>query len=90
MMDSVPILFQDGCPAVCEKPAGLLSEGEGPGLLSRQLGCPISPVHRLDRGTAGLMVFAKTPASAAALPRAMGENRLGPEDWPEKPPQAAI
>ena len=77
------VLYQDKDLVVCRKAPGLLSEGEGPDslvtLLSRQCGVPVYPVHRLDRGAAGLMVFARSQASAAALSRAVQEKRLNKE-----------
>ena len=55
------------------KPAGLLS-GSAPGdkrsmvgMLEETLGCPVFPVHRPDKETAGLMVFATDRAEAARL-----------------------
>ena len=69
------ILFQDGALAVCIKPAGAPSEGEGPqampALLSAQLGGPFFPVHRLDQPVGGVMVYARTQKAAAALSRAV-------------------
>ena len=63
--------FYDEQLVVCEKPFGALSEGEGaeclPALLRKQLGGEIYPVHRLDRDTTGLMVFARTSRAAAKL-----------------------
>ena len=65
------ILFEDGDIIVAEKPKGVLSErGKGenmPDLLSR--GGEIFVVHRLDKETRGLMVFAKNQKAAAALSR---------------------
>ena len=75
--------FSDGQIAVCEKPAGLLSEGEGkdalPSLLATQLGGEIYPVHRLDRETSGLMVFARTKFAAAQLSRELTDGTLQKE-----------
>ena len=67
----IPILYQDRQVAVCLKPPGLLSQ-EGPGetlpaLLTAQLGGQIFPVHRLDRGVGGVMVYARTGPAAAGL-----------------------
>lgn len=45
-------------------------------LLSQTLDSPIYPVHRLDRETAGIMVYAKTQKSAAAFSRLVAENGL--------------
>ena len=82
-MPVTEVLYQDKDLVVCRKAPGLLSEGEGPDslvtLLSRQCGGPVYPGHRLDRGAAGLMVFARSQASAAALSRAVQEKRLNKE-----------
>lgn len=75
--------FLDEQIAVCEKPAGLLSEGEGndalPTLLTAQLGGEIYPVHRLDRETSGLIVFARTKSAAAQLSRELLDGKLTKE-----------
>ncbi|MBR2732229.1 MAG: RluA family pseudouridine synthase [Clostridia bacterium] len=71
------ILYNDPQLLVCSKPAGLVSQRAENGrdlpsaleaaLAAQGESCTLYPVHRLDRETAGLMVFAKTQASAAAL-----------------------
>lgn len=70
------VLYFDDYIAVCIKPAGVLSEGEGEGcapyllkLALREKGVDATPfvVHRLDRETHGLIVFALNESSAAAL-----------------------
>ncbi len=79
----IHLYYQDKDIVVCRKPAGLLSEGEGPEslltLLCEQWGGPFFPVHRLDRGAAGIMVFARSPKAAAALSRAVQEKQLEKE-----------
>lgn len=85
----VHIVYADGQVIVCRKSAGWLSEGEGeqalPTLLARTLGerseanTAVFPVHRLDRETEGLMVYARTSAAAAALSAAIAEGRLQKE-----------
>jgi 23S rRNA-/tRNA-specific pseudouridylate synthase len=51
-----PILFEDETLLVCDKPAGLTSEPDGvPSLFPGYL-----LVHRLDRDTTGVLLFAKT------------------------------
>ena len=61
------IVFFDNDIAVCLKPRGVLSEGADmgamPELLARTLAeegrsVTVYPVHRLDRDTEGLMVYA--------------------------------
>lgn len=65
----IAILYEDTAILLCVKPAGVVSEEGGmPDLLrsetrTRDIYC----VHRLDKAAAGLMVYAKTRASAAAL-----------------------
>ena len=70
------LLYFDTDLAVCVKPAGVLSEGESEGcmpyLLSvalKEKGIDATPfvVHRLDRETSGIMVFALNSKTAAAL-----------------------
>ena len=67
----VEILYQDAQVIVCCKPAGVLSQGDGadamPALLHTQCGGDIFPVHRLDRVSAGVMVYARTAKAAASL-----------------------
>lgn len=64
------ILFEDAALVVCVKPRGVLAAADVSGKRSMaDLLAPrtVYPVHRLDRDTLGLMVFAKTSAAAAAL-----------------------
>ena len=74
------LLFEDKEIVVCLKPAGVLSQqGEGenmPDLLSEGGKREIFPVHRLDRETGGIMVFAKTSRAAAELSKQITENKL--------------
>ena len=73
----INVLYNDEHITVAVKPAGLLSEGEGkdcfPSLLALGLeekcGHRVSvfPVHRLDRATEGIMVYALTKEAAAKL-----------------------
>ncbi len=79
------ILFEDKFLAVCFKPAGVLSQsGEGRNMISllnehfEQSGekAQAYPVHRLDRETAGIMVYAKDAKSAAALSRQAEQNQI--------------
>ncbi|MBE6677390.1 MAG: RluA family pseudouridine synthase [Ruminococcaceae bacterium] len=73
------VLFDDKDFVVCIKPAGLLSEdGDGalPQILRERLDCDIFPVHRLDRGTGGLMVYAKSSSAAAKLSSAITEGKF--------------
>lgn len=67
------ILYQDGDIVVCVKPARVLSTDEPggmPDLVREALGdskADVRTVHRLDRVVSGLMVFARSAASASAL-----------------------
>lgn len=62
---------------VCCKPAGVESEKQLPNLLCQQTGAEmLYPVHRLDKETPGVMVFAKTKEAAAYFSKEIGENRF--------------
>ena len=77
------IVYSDKWIAVAEKPRGVLSEGSDaggmPSLLEKELGAPVFTVHRLDRETAGLMVFAKDGKTAGRLAAAMQEGHFRKE-----------
>lgn len=71
------ILYEDKNIVVCQKSAGELSEGEGKDALPTLIGeyfaekgdknTRVFTVHRLDRETLGVMVYARDARSAAAL-----------------------
>lgn len=67
------VIFSDSDILIVNKPYGLLSQGSQSGgdniisLLKSENGETVLPVHRLDRTTGGLMVFAKNKRSAAKL-----------------------
>lgn len=79
------ILFQDDRLVAFHKPAGWLvhptpiAPGEGPTCtrqLREHLGAPVHPIHRLDRPTSGVLLFARDPSSARALAEAFSERRV--------------
>lgn len=65
------ILYLDKNIVVAVKPSGYLSEGGGhlsfPDALEGEIGAKPLPVHRLDRETEGIMVYALDKAAAAEL-----------------------
>lgn len=64
----INILYEDKYMIACVKPVGVLSEDEGmPILLKDELGGNFYCVHRLDRAVGGVMIYAKTKASAGKL-----------------------
>ena len=72
------ILYEDNALVVLDKPAGLSSEEGVPTALRQHWGNPqayVGVVHRLDTGVSGLMVFARTPAAAAALSRQITQSQ---------------
>lgn len=79
------ILYVDEAVVVCIKPARVLSTDEPGGLpeLVRQaLGNPkadVRTVHRLDRVVSGVMVLARSAASASELSRQIRENEFSKE-----------
>ena len=70
------ILYSDRDIAVCVKPVGLDSEHQVPEALIQQLGGAVFPIHRLDKNVGGVMVFARTKGSAAALSKAVQEGTV--------------
>lgn len=72
------ILYEDNALVVMDKPAGLSSEEGVPAALRQHWDTPdafVGVVHRLDTGVSGLMVFARTPAAAAALSRQVTQSQ---------------
>ena len=70
------ILYSDPEIVVCVKPVGLDSELAVPGSLKEILGGEIFPIHRLDKNVGGVMVYARTRASAAALSASVRDGSL--------------
>ena len=70
------ILYSDPSLAICIKPVGLDSEHDVPAVLKEQLGGEIYPIHRLDQNVGGVMIYARTKFSAAALSKAVQEGSL--------------
>lgn len=67
------VVYEDENLLVCDKFSGVTSEG----LLSElNEGGGIYAVHRLDRNTQGLIVYAKTAEAAEELQRAFREKRV--------------
>lgn len=83
MNNEITILYRDEEVVVCLKPAGVDSQGSSfenmVDLLRKQLALPdpreIYPVHRLDRGVGGVMVYALSRPFAAELNRQIAEHR---------------
>lgn len=70
----LPLLHADADVAAFAKPSGLLVHRgwaddavTATDLAREALGEGVSPVHRLDRGTSGVLLFARSPAVAARL-----------------------
>ena len=80
------ILFEDKHIAVCIKPAGIISQSSGTdtdmiALLNAHFEengekAQAFPVHRLDRETSGIMVYAKNSRSAAELSKQAEQNKI--------------
>ncbi len=76
-LDRSRLLYADADIAAVDKPAGVPAQatligdrGTLPDLVSELLGAPVTLVHRLDRETSGVTVFARTREAAAALAEA--------------------
>lgn len=73
---TVKILYSDSDLVICIKPVGLDSEAQVPGVLKEALGGEIFPIHRLDKNVGGVMVYARTKSSAAALSHSAQEGTM--------------
>lgn len=82
---NIEILYKDAHVVVCRKPAGLVCEDGGKESLLRSLARTIAsgestepelyPVHRLDRDTVGIVVYALSAQAAASLSAQIAEGR---------------
>ena len=80
------LLFADDALLIAEKPVGLPSQtdaGGGDSLPARlaAAGLPVFPVHRLDCGTGGVIVYARTKRAAAALSAMVGQHETFVKDY---------
>lgn len=66
------ILYSDNDIIVCVKPVGLDSEHDVP----TALGGEIYTLHRLDKNVGGVMVYARTKGTAAALSKAIQDGSM--------------
>lgn len=79
------ILYEDASLTVAVKPPDLLSEQapDGKGfadlLAARNRNGYVGVIHRLDRGVGGVMVYARTPKSAAKLSAAVQAHEVKKE-----------
>ena len=69
-------LYTDRDLAVCVKPVGLDSEIQVPAAIKDALGGEVFPIHRLDQNVGGVMVYARTRQTAAALSKAVQEGSM--------------
>ena len=76
----IPVLFSDDFLLICEKPVGISSESPGlPDLLTAQTGVRLWPVHRLDQGTGGVVILAKSPEACNCLQKEFQANHIRKE-----------
>ncbi|MFT3812000.1 MAG: pseudouridine synthase [Acidovorax sp.] len=85
MTQSLHILWRDEHLVAVYKPAGWLVHRTGLDAgetrfavqtLRDQIGQRVFPVHRLDKGTCGVLLFALTPEAARALGQSFMEHRV--------------
>ena len=81
----IDILYKDQSIIVCVKQPGELSQAGKPGeksllaSLEETCGAPVYPIHRLDRETGGVMVYARTKEAAARLSEAVANREMEKE-----------
>ncbi len=83
--DLVEIIYEDEFLVAINKEAGLLVHrswlDKGETRFAMQLtrdavGCHVFPVHRLDKPTSGVLLFAKSPSVARSLTEAFTEHKV--------------
>lgn len=77
------IIFEDSHLIIVDKPAGLLSQEDASGVpsltdwLRHHFGRNyVGTIHRLDRNTSGIMIFAKRTKAASRLSEALRQNKI--------------
>lgn len=73
------MIYLDPGIVVCRKEPGMDSEKDVPEALREQLGGEVFPIHRLDKGVGGLMVYARRKPAAAFLSKAVTDGALEKE-----------
>ncbi|MBS2019798.1 MAG: pseudouridylate synthase [Deltaproteobacteria bacterium] len=80
---TIELLYVDSHVVVADKPSGLLVhrgwDNDDDVAMFRvrdRVGQHVHPIHRLDRGTSGALLFARTKEAAAALCKAFEEGRV--------------
>ena len=89
------ILYQDNDLVAVNKPASIPTQPDETGdasllqILENQLNTPLFVVHRLDRPTSGLVVFAKNEQAAASLSTQFQNRKTEKKYWAivEKKPE---
>ena len=88
--ETLPILYRDDRMVVVDKPSGLLVHRSpidrheirfALQIVRDQLGRRVYPVHRLDKGTSGALVFALDTDSARALTQAFATREVIKTYW---------
>jgi tRNA pseudouridine65 synthase len=79
----LPFLYQDGCLLAVDKPAGLaVHRGMARDrtfalqLVRDRIGRHVHAVHRLDRATSGVLLFALDPHTAGRMQELLAEGRV--------------
>jgi len=84
-MKPLEILYHDDCLVAIDKPAGMIvhpgREAEGVEWVAMkrlrdQLGVRVFPIHRLDRPTTGVLLFALDKATAALAQQAFEQRKV--------------
>lgn len=87
-MSTLEILYEDAEVVAINKPSGLLvhktkiakdAREFALQILRDQLGQHVYPIHRLDRGTSGVLLFAKTQEAASLLSEQLREHQFQKE-----------
>lgn len=90
LFEALAIIYRDESLVAVHKPAGLLVHRSdidrhetrfAVQLLREQIGQPVFPVHRLDKATSGLMLFALDSESCQQLMTQFAESKVDKRYW---------
>lgn len=83
MPNGIELLYVDDHVVVANKPSGLLvhrgwddDDDVAMFRVRDAIGARVHPLHRLDRGTSGALLFARSPETTAALQKSFDERRV--------------
>lgn len=82
VMPNIPVIYEDTQVLVIDKPSGITvhpASGERSKTITELFDKPLYVVHRLDKGTSGVMILAKTEKAADILKKQFADREVQKE-----------